>query len=392
VSEDRDTVVREQQPSTVARPRTSTRDPEVLRARLQAWLETKLPAGAAPRVPAVTAPDTNGLSSETLLFDASWRVDGVPRVHQLVARMAPDTTAVPVFPRYNMHRQFLVMRGVREYSDVPVPQVLWSEPDADPLGAPFFVMERIAGKVPPDLMPYNFDSWVTAAGEHERAAMQESSLRVLAGLHRIAQPTALFSFLGQPANGNEALQRHVAEQWDYYQWASDDGVRSPLIERTFDRLRDTWPAETGPAVLSWGDARIGNILYREFSAVAVLDWEMAALGVPEIDIAWFFYLHRFFEDIAAGYGLPGLPTFLRRDDVAARYADLTGYQPRDLDFFTMYAALRHAIIMFRIHRRTVHFGEATMPADPDDMITHRASLEAMLEGTYWDRVGQPLPR
>jgi hypothetical protein len=44
----------------------------------------------------------------------------------------------------------------------------------------------------------------------------------------------------------------------------------------------------------------------------------------------------------------------------------------------VYAALRHGIIMSRIQRRAIHFGEATMPEDPNDLITHRAIIEEML--------------
>jgi hypothetical protein len=49
----------------------------------------------------------------------------------------------------------------------------------------------------------------------------------------------------------------------------------------------------------------------------------------------------------------------------------------------MYAALRHGIVMSQTQRRAIHFGEATMPEDVDDLIMHRATLEAMLAGSYW---------
>jgi aminoglycoside phosphotransferase (APT) family kinase protein len=89
-------------------------------------------------------------------------------------------------------------------------------------------------------------------------------------------------------------------------------------------------------------------------------------------------MHRFFEDVATGHGLPGMPHFLRRADVAATFAELTGYAPRDLEFFEIYAALRYAIVMFRILRRAIHFGEVAMPDDVDDMLMNRPLLERML--------------
>jgi aminoglycoside phosphotransferase (APT) family kinase protein len=130
--------------------------------------------------------------------------------------------------------------------------------------------------------------------------------------------------------------------------------------------------------LSWGDARIGNIMYRDFEVVGVLDWEMAALGPPELDLGWLAYLHRYFDFVARQYSMPGLPDLLRVDDVVEVFERLTGYAPRDLEFYTMYAALRHAVIMARIQRRAVHFGEAVMADDPDDLIMHRLLLEEML--------------
>jgi aminoglycoside phosphotransferase (APT) family kinase protein len=94
-------------------------------------------------------------------------------------------------------------------------------------------------------------------------------------------------------------------------------------------------------------------------------------------------MHHFFEGVAAQFSLPGMPGFLRPDDVATTYESLTGHAPRDLGFYMLYAALRHGIIMSRIQRRAIHFGEATMPDDPNDLISHRATVEAMLAGTYW---------
>jgi aminoglycoside phosphotransferase (APT) family kinase protein len=120
--------------------------------------------------------------------------------------------------------------------------------------------------------------------------------------------------------------------------------------------------------------------------VAVLDWEMASVGPREIDLGWMIYIHRFFQDLVEDLGLPGMPHILRRDTVAELYASITGYEPKDLDFYTAYAALRHGIVMFRITRRSIRFGEAEMPEDPDHAILHHAHLARMLDGVYWDEV------
>jgi aminoglycoside phosphotransferase (APT) family kinase protein len=379
------------------RPTTSTRDPEQLRKQVAAWLSARV-ADPAAEVGAVQVPEKNGMSSETLLFDAVWSETGVRRDEQLVARVAPDVSSVPVFPTYDLEGQFNTMRAVAEHSSVPVPMTYWWEPDPSHLGAPFFVMGRVDGDVPPDVLPYDFgDSWVFDASPEDLARMQRASVEVLAQLHTIPDPTTVFAFLGPPAPGESALRRHVNRLRDYYDWVTSEpvvrssgrssgGMRSPLIESGFDWLDANWPAAEGPTVLSWGDSRIGNMMYRNFTPVAVFDWEMADFAPPEVDVAWMIFLHRFFEDLAIGYGLPGMPNFLRRDDVVATYAELSGYQPQDLDFYTAYAGLRHAVVMFRVQQRSIHFGEAVAPENPDEMFMHHATLRAMIEGTYWDGV------
>jgi aminoglycoside phosphotransferase (APT) family kinase protein len=357
-----------------ARPSASQRDPEGLRADFERWLSARQ-AGAA--VAAAEIPSSNGMSSETILIDAGW--DG--EAHRLVVRIAPQPIAKPVFPRYDMRYQFLTLRRLGSQLMRPVvPQVLWCEDDPGPMGAPFFVMSRIDGQIPPDVMPYTFGSWVSDAGAPDRERMQHTTLEQLARVHAAAP--ADFAFLDRRRAGETPLGAHVRHTADYYAWIRGDGVSVPLIERGFGWLAEHWPDESAP-VVSWGDARIGNIVYRDFSPVALLDWEMAALGPRELDLGWMIFFHRFFEDLAHGAGLPGLPDFLRRDDVAATYADITGYRPAHLDFYTAYAALQHAVIMVRIHLRAVAFGQAELPADPDAMIMHRDTLAAMLDGTYW---------
>lgn len=365
-----------------ARPRTSTRDRDELRRRLERWLRRRLPDAVLGEL---EVPESNGMSSETVLFEVSWRDLGVRRSRRCAARLAPDPAAAPVFPVYDLERQFSVMALVGERSPVPVPATLWSEADPMALGTPFFVMERVDGLVPPDVMPYPFGSWLSEASPQDQGRLQEAAVRTVAAIHHAEVSPADIAFLELDRPGDSALRRHVADTEAYYRWVVSDGARSPLIERAFAWLEDHWPAEEAPATVSWGDARIGNMMFRHFEPVAVLDWEMAATAPPEVDLGWMIYLHRFLDDIAVQAGMTGMPGFMRRPDVATSYEKACGHSPRDLDFYCLYAALRHAVVMSRVARRQVLFGEIAMPEDPDDMIMHRTSLEAMLEGSYWSR-------
>lgn len=362
--------------ATAPRPRTTTRDPEELAQRLTAWLDARLPGAKAV---GIRVPASNGMSSETLLFDIE---HPEPPFHACALRLAADPAAYTVFPVYDLPRQFRTMRLVADRTDLPVPKVRWLEEDPGPLGAPFFVMERAEGRVPPDVMPYTYEgNWLHAATDAERAHLEAASVGLIARLHDQV-PLAEAGFLALPGDG-DALHRHVASQRAYYEWVVDGLARSPLIESAFDRLTELWPTVPGEPVLNWGDARIGNVVYDGFDPVAVLDWEMAAPAPREVDLGWTVYLHRFFQDLTVAFGQPGLPEFFRRDRVEARYAELTGHTPRDMDFYTLYAALRHAIVMLRIAYRQVHFGEVAVPADPDTLILHHGSLRAMVQGSYW---------
>ena len=143
-------------PEATARPQTFTRDLEDTRQALESWLAARRPDADRIRIPELNIPATNGMSTETLLFDAVFDEDGTERTEPLVARVAPDPVNVPVFREYDLEGQFQIMRQVALHTSVPVPRVHWLERDSGVLGAPFFVMEKRYGIVPPDLMPYPF--------------------------------------------------------------------------------------------------------------------------------------------------------------------------------------------------------------------------------------------
>ena len=360
----------------------STRDAQQTGKGLAVWLAGVLPEGADPEVLDISAPDSNGMSSETLLFDAVWTEDGERVHHQLVARVAPDTGDVPVFPSYDFEVQFGVMQLVGEHTpDVPVPGVRWLELDPSAIGAPFFVMDRVSGRVPPDNMPYPMGSWLLDADPADQRALQDASVRVLAGIHAIDISAVEVGFLELDLAGDTPLRRHVANQRAYYDWMRGGKVY-PVIEEAFDWLEANWPADEGDTVISWGDSRIGNMMYDEFTPVAVLDWEMAALGTRGIDVGWMIFIHDFFQDICRVLEMEGMPGFMRSQDVAAAYAEASGVPVPDLEWYEVYAALRHAIVMARVNQRSVHFGESEEPATPDEAVMHRDLLRLMMAGGH----------
>ena len=298
-------------------------------------------------------------------------------------RVAPDAQDVPVFPSYALGHQHDAIRLVNELSDVPVPEPRWLEPTGEVLGSPFFFMERIDGIVPPDVMPYTFgENWFFDAAPEQRRALQDSTVAVIAGLHQIPDPERTFAFLDSAEYaGPTPLRRHFEKTRAWYEWAAAELDRSPLVERALAWLDEHWPAADVPdnIVLSWGDARIGNVLYRDFAPVAVLDWEMAGLGPRELDLGWLVFAHQVFQTLAETFELPGLPDVLRADDVRRTYAELTGVEVGDLRWFQIYSGVLWAIVFMRTGTRQAHFGEIELPEDVESLFHHAPLFRRLLD-------------
>jgi aminoglycoside phosphotransferase (APT) family kinase protein len=295
-----------------------------------------------------------------------------------VLRTAPSPADVPVFPSYHLDDQFEAMRLVGELTSVPVPTVRWLEPSGSVLGRPFFVMDAISGEVPSDMLPYNLGgNWLFDAEPGDRRRLQHASVAVLAQLHEIPSPGEKFDFLLPRFDGDTPLRRHLGGTRNWYEFAADGLARSPLVERVLGWLETNCPAETEGPVLCWGDARIGNILYRDFTPVGVLDWEMAALGPRQLDLAWMIVAHRVFEHIAITWGLPGMPDFLREEDVVATYERLGSRPAGDLSWYSLYAAVQWAVIFMRTGTSQLRSKEIEMPDDVEGLFHHRGLLEEM---------------
>lgn len=369
----------------------SSRDVATLPDRLASWLSTVVPGGVKPEVVVDSGADSNGMSSETIVLAATWESDGAKTTRRYVARVTPSAEDVPVFPSYRLDHQFEVMRLVRELTDIPVPRVHWMEPTGNVLGTPFFLMDHVDGLVPPDVLPYTFgDNWFHDESIERQRQLQDATVALAAGLHSIPDVAGTFGFLDEGVEGDTALRRNVNWCKSWYEFAVPGIGRSPLLDRAFEWLDENWPtaADSADPVLLWGDARLGNILYQDFEPVAVLDWEMSALGPRELDLAWMIFAHQVFQHIATMMDLPGMPDLLREEDVVAKYTELTGVEVGDLTWFYTYAAVIWACVFMRTGARQVHFGEIEMPDEVDGLFHHRALLEKLISGEKLGNIGE----
>ena len=323
------------------RPTPLVEDPEGTRKKLESWLSAH--RGHSVSIPALNIPEATGMSNVTLLFDVEWQENDVLHSEPCVGRLQPEI-ARPVFPSYDLSLQYEVMASIGKHSDIPVPQLRGLETDKSLLGVQFYIMKRTDGLIPADMPPYNMDGWmVHAANEQQRARMWHAAVDTMAEFHRLDYRTLGFDKLAR--EGITALQQQLDYWEDYLQW-SMEGTQHTICRTALDWLQAHQPSDE-PTVLCWGDSRLGNIIFKESldGVAALLDWEMAVLGNPVQDLAWFNYIDATF---AEGLGIPRLPGLPSYEDTTARWEQASGFSARDYDYYTVFAGMRYGIILSRI--------------------------------------------
>jgi len=341
-------------------PDLANRDPEYLKQTLTRWFATQLPESADPLCTEVSAPGGNGFSNETIMATISWIEDGVRSAHKKVLRVHPTSHTLFLDARFEL--QYKVMAAVAASpANLPVPVLGAYETDPEFLGVPFFVMDHVEGQVPADNLPYTMDGegWVLKATDEERERLWWSGLDALAEIAKIDHTTLGLDFLDRPEYGKAGID----QQLGYYRAfldASSGGRPQPSTEAIWQWLIDHRPTTEGPLGFSWGDARIGNIIWDNFAPAAVVDWEMASFAPAELDLGWFLYFNRQFTE---GLGLPPVPGFASREASIARFETAIGRQVHDLEWFEVFAGFRFGVIMLRLTDLLI--GSGVLPADTD---------------------------
>lgn len=331
-------------------PVPAQRHPDETRARLRGWMADRIDAGID--VELTEGPAASGYSHETIPFDASWD-DGTGRVSsRFVTRVEPRDHSV--FPAPDLGAEYRVMDALAR-TDVPVPAIVGYEPDPALLGAPFLVMEHVPGSVPEDNPPYTMGGWLADADPDEQARVWWTGLEAMAAVHRIDPAAADLDWIagGRPPGPATELDRLRS----YVAWAADGDVPSGL-EAGVRWLGENLPAEPRPAVLCWGDSRIGNQIFDDYRCVAVLDWEMVTIGDPVQDLAWFLYFDRLFS---VELGVERLAGFASPAETTARWSELTGFDPVHLAYYDVWAGVRFSAILMRLARLMVMFDR--LPSD-----------------------------
>jgi aminoglycoside phosphotransferase (APT) family kinase protein len=328
------------------------RDLQTKSSKVEAWLRTKLPDVDDFAMTPLRA-TSEGFSNETYFFEVSYTREGASCTEPLVARWAPSHGSL--FEDHDVLKQCRVLQQLA-HTDVPVAQVRWVEESAEPLGVPFFIMDRVDGVVPPGRL--RSEGLFYDATPEVRTLLWQRAVSAMAAVHDVEWRDLDLDFLGVPGPGTDPLDRQIARYERQLAWATADEP-IPVLDAAIRWLKaNTFtPARV---TLCWGDARPGNLIYRDGHVVSVLDWEMAYVGAPETDLAWFSALEPTYGWPFGAPPLPGIP-----DEAATVrfYEHTTGRPVEHYRFHQVLALLQLGTILVPHARNIVKAGIAGYPAD-----------------------------
>lgn len=343
--------------------------------RLAAWLRgTSI--GPNVRVLTLTAAAGAGFSAETAFAQVECIEAGRSRREQLVVRRQIEGSELFLDSDLNLPYRMMAAIGVQP--SIPVPQLIGIEFDRAVLGAPFLVMRQMEGRVVHQSPNYNRQGWVRDLPRERRGVVWRNALQVLAEIHGLDWRRG-FDFLDRPERGRPGLDQYLSWVEEWYLWARG-GRPHPVTDSALDYLKRNRPRETRVGVL-WGDPTPSNILFRDdLSISAVIDWEMAALGPPEADVAWWL----FFDDLfSTGMGVARLEGLPDRSTSIEWYESFAGRRLENMDYYDVLATFRMAIVGMRAVDRQIGLGRIPVTTTAR---TH-APIVRMLAG----KLGEPLP-
>jgi aminoglycoside phosphotransferase (APT) family kinase protein len=347
-------------------------DPTAAAEALARWFALRHPGSGELSVHHRDTP-LGGYSNLTWPVTVDGPLQGFAAPVDCVVRLQSEGDGV--FPDNDVARQFDTLQRLGG-SGLPVPAVHGFEPDARVLGAPFYVMSRIAGRVPNENPLYHLEGWLHDLRPEEQAGHWRAGLSLIARISRVDWRASGLAHLG-PNDSRAALRHQLDAGLRHVRWAESLGRPYPLLHAAHRWLVANAPGDE-PVVLQWGDAKLGNCVFDDGALVGALDWETASLGSPVADLAWWL-MHD--EALSAGYGVPRLAGLPGREASIAHWEQASGYPAATLPYHEVMAAWRFATIMARIG--TIFMQRGWVPGDSAmDLDNGAAAVLARLAGVH----------
>src|SRR6476646_5207263 len=307
-----------------------TEAPEgIERAGVQAWFEANVPG---VKLPLSFERISGGRSNLTCAVRDS---DG----HAWALRRPP--LGKRLGSAHDMGREHRVISALQE-TPVPVPPAIGLCEDESVNGAPFYVMGFVEGPI------LRSAEEAERFDESERWAIGDRVVDTLVAIHE-GEPDAVG--LGELGRKEAYVERQL-KRW-HGQWEKSKTRELPVVDDVHERLAARIP-EQGPATIVHGDYRLDNMILSDSGEVAaVVDWELCTLGDPLADVGmllvyWSEEGDDFMPLFAPATIAPGFP---KRDDVRARYAERSGRDLSQIDFFVALGYWKLAIILEGVYAR-----------------------------------------
>jgi aminoglycoside phosphotransferase (APT) family kinase protein len=256
----------------------------------------------------------------------------------------------PVPPKaHDMARECRILAAVNPvFSLAPKPYLLCEDPSI--IGSTFYIMERRHGLVirydEPEELRDKFD-------ERRRASF--AIVDVLSDLHSVDIIAHGLTALGKPAGFVERQVRGWLQRWQGSQ-TSEQPEMDMLARWLVDRL----PGDPARATLLHGDFKLDNVMFDERDLgrlVAVLDWEMSAVGDPLVDLGILlgYWVHTVPASQAdALTSVTSRPGWFTRDEILERYSERTSIDLSRIEFYEVFAVFKLAVVLqqifYRYHR------------------------------------------
>ena len=265
-------------------------------------------------------------------------------VGRFVLRRPPRPPLPP--SAHDMEREARLQLALREAGFARLPTIV-AVGDESVLGVSFYVMEYLEGHVLTDELPRELES------EDGRRRLAEDLVDTLVEIHAADVSTPGLQAFARPGSYNERQVRRFTQLWDVNKTRD-----LPLVDEVCDRLARAVP-EPLPSTVVHGDFRLGNTMVAgddPTRILAVLDWEMGAIGDPRADVGY----------LLATYSEPGgppnplgtspvtaLPGFPSRRDLVERYVERCGRNVEPLAWFEALALWKAAVFCEAIYGRFV---------------------------------------
>lgn len=233
-----------------------------------------------------------------------------------------------------------------EATPVRTPRVLAVCDDTSVIGAPFYVMEWMQGEVITDRLPPALDN------EAERDRMADRLIDALVELHSVDWQAAGLAGFGKPTGYLERQVRRFSGLWQHNRTRD-----LPAVEQLGHWLSQNMP-QSPPATVVHGDYRLGNTMF--FSGApaqlaAILDWEMATIGDPLMDLGTALGYWVELDDppgLQGGvFGPTNLPGNLTRREFVERWSRGTGRAAENVLFYYAFALFKLAVVKQQLYKR-----------------------------------------